>query len=228
MTAMTDVPTLWPKAVLFDLDGTLIDSAADLAAAANELLARDGLGPLKVAQVRGMVGDGIRKLVERAYVACGEHLSPEVLDMRHAAMMQVYGRHLTNLTTLMPGARDILPILRWKGVRTAVVTNKPEAFSRTILDHFGLMAVTDLVIGGDCGLPRKPAPDMLLHAAEIFGLMPPEVLMVGDGPADIAAAKAAGMPSAAVAGGYTPVPAAELGADRVLATLADLGKSLVA
>jgi phosphoglycolate phosphatase len=215
-----------PQAVLFDLDGTLIDSAADLAAAVNDLLAGDGFGPLGVAQVRSMIGDGIRKLVERAYAACGERLSATALDARHVGMMRSYRRHLTTLTTLMPGVLEVVPALRREGTRLAVITNKPEAFSQQILEHFDLWPSIDLVVGGDSSLPRKPAPDMLLYALTRFGVAPGQAIMVGDGPADIAAAKAAGVPSVAVEGGYTSVPASELGADRVISSLAELAEGI--
>jgi phosphoglycolate phosphatase len=212
----------WPEVILFDLDGTLIDSAPDIAAAANELLAEDRLGPLAVAQVRAMVGNGIRKLVERAYAACGEPLAGETLDARHARMMEIYAAHLTNLTTLMQGAAEALAAWHDAGVKIAVVTNKPEAFSRTILAHFGLAPFIDLVIGGDTGPARKPAPDMLLHALTQFGAAPGGALMIGDGSADIDAARAANVCSVAVSGGYTAVPAEALGADMHIETLADL------
>lgn len=212
----------WPKAMLFDLDGTLIDSAPDIAAAANELLAQDRLGPLSVGQVRDMVGNGIRKLVERAYSACGQPVTGEALDARHARMMDIYAFHLTNLTTLMPGAAEALAASHGAGAKIAVVTNKPERFSRTILAHFGFAPLVDLVVGGDTGPARKPAPDMLLHALAQFGVAPGGALMIGDGPADIDAARAANVRSVAVSGGYTAVPAEALGADLHIETLADL------
>ena len=212
----------WPEAVLFDLDGTLIDSVSDIAAAANELLAEDGLGPLMVAQVRGIVGEGVRKLVERAYAACGKPLTAGALDARHARMMQIYAQHLTNRTTLMPCAAEALSALRKAPAKIAVVTNKPQAFSRIVLAHFGLAPLVDLIVGGDTGPARKPAPDMLLYALAQFGVARSRGLMVGDGPADIDAARAAGIRSVAVSGGYTPVPVEALGADLHIAGLAEL------
>ena len=216
----------WPEAILFDLDGTLIDSAPDIAAAANELLAEDRLGPLTVAQVRGMIGNGIRKLVKRAYAACGEPIAGEALDLRHARMMEIYAFHLTNLTTLMPGAAEALAAFHEAGAKIAVITNKPEAFSRAILAHFGLAPFIDLVVGGDTGPARKPAPDMLLHAIALFGIEPQRALMIGDGPADIDAARAANVRSVAVSGGYTAVPAEAPGADLHIETLADLSEAV--
>jgi phosphoglycolate phosphatase len=217
----------WPQAVLFDLDGTLIDSAGDIAAAINEVLSGDRLGPLPVTQVRSMVGNGVRRLVERAYEASGEPLDDITLDERYARMMKVYGNHLTRLTTLLPGAASALRTSRELGAKVAVVTNKPEGFSRQILAHFGLLPDVDLIVGGDSGPARKPAPDMLLHALKAFAVAPSAAIMVGDGPADIDAAWAAGVPVVAVDGGYAAVPAAELGADTVIASLADLPDAVV-
>jgi phosphoglycolate phosphatase len=137
-------------------------------------------------------------------------------------MMEIYAHHLTNLTTLMPGAAEAVTAGHGAGAKIAVVTNKPEAFSRAILTHFGLAPFIDLVIGGDSGPARKPAPDMLLHALGQFGIDPRHALMIGDGPADIDAARAANMRSVAVSGGYTAVPAEALGADLHIQTLADL------
>lgn len=212
----------WPKAVLFDLDGTLVDSAPDIAAAANELLARDGLGPLSVTEVRTMVGHGVRKLVERAYAACGAPVTDTALEQRHAGMMDIYAGHLTNLTTLMPGAMDALSALNGAGAKVAVVTNKPEAFSWAILVHYGLAPFADIVVGGDTGPARKPAPDMLLHALAQFRLEPGDALMVGDGPADIDAARAADIRSVAVFGGYTNVAYDALEADIHIGSLNEL------
>jgi phosphoglycolate phosphatase len=212
--------------VLFDLDGTLIDSAADIAAAINEVLAMDRLGPLPVPEVRSMVGNGIRKLVERAYTACGTPLDEARLDARHATMMEVYGHHLTNLTTLMPGAAQAVESCAAAGMRLAVITNKPEGFSREILAHFNLLPPIDLVVGGDSGPARKPAPDMLMHACAAFGISPSDAVMIGDGPADIEAARAVPMRSLAVRGGYTPVPAEQLGADGWIEDLTRLGEAM--
>lgn len=209
----------WPQAILFDLDGTLIDSAPDLAAAVNELLAADGLSPVTLDAVRSMVGAGVKKLVARAYTAVGSPLAEDALDAKTGVMMQVYGRQLTANTILMPGAAEMLAAYHKARVKLAVVTNKPEAFSREILDHFGLGTIVDIVVGGDTGPEKKPAPDMLLHAVKAMGLSATRALMVGDSPADIGAAKAAYMASVAVRGGYTTVPADDLGADIVIDSL---------
>src|SRR4051812_24491705 len=154
----------WPRAVLFDLDGTLIDSAPDIAAATNELLARHRLGPLTLDQVVSMIGNGTRKLTERAFAATSGPLSPAELDQRYAEMLEIYARHLTGVTTLLPGAAAMLAGLREQGTQLGLVTNKPQRFIETILDHFRLAGDFDAVIGSDAGVKPKPAPDMLFAA----------------------------------------------------------------
>lgn len=215
-----------PRAVLFDFDGTLIDSAPDIHAATNLLLARQGLGPLTLPQVKSMIGHGVRKLVERAYAACGRPLDDAALDAEFATMMEIYFSHLTVLTRLMPGAREAVDALRADGVALALVTNKPQRFSEAILDHFGLLDAFGAVIGGDAGYVKKPAPDMLLAALERLGVAAGEAAMIGDSGADVESARAAGLPVVIVEGGYTTVPAVELGADAVVASLSDVASAL--
>jgi phosphoglycolate phosphatase len=207
---------------LFDLDGTLVDSAPDLADAIGELMRQYDLAPHSLAAVRGMVGHGIEKLVERAFRAHGVVLSAGQLAERYERMMDIYGRHLTARTTLLPGALEALEDAKARGLGTAVVTNKPEGFSRTILAELGLAGFVDVVVGGDSGFARKPAPDMLLAACRMLGLDPLAVEMVGDSAADVASACAARIRSVVVRGGYTDRPAEELGADHVIGSLAEL------
>ncbi|MCA1297356.1 phosphoglycolate phosphatase [Stappia indica] len=215
-----------PQAILFDLDGTLIDSVPDLTTSVNLLLEARGEPPLSSDEVRAMVGNGIAKLVERAFAARGHMLAGERFDGEVAAMMEIYGRHLVDETVLLPGAADILAFCAQRGIAAAVVTNKPEALSRRIVSHFGLDAYVALILGGDSGPVRKPAPDMLLHTATALGFPVSGCVMVGDSPADIDAAKAAAMASIAVRGGYTTVPAEDLGADLLIDSLEDLPQAL--
>jgi len=212
----------WPQAILFDLDGTLIDSAPDIASSVNALLAQYDLEALMLDQVRSMIGDGVRKLVERAFAARGITLDVPGLDERHARMMVIYADNLTGATTLLDGAVEVLTRYYQAGVTLGVVTNKPEGFSRTILEFFGLSGMIGVVVGGDTGPTRKPAPDMVLHALAQLDITPVRALMVGDSPADIDAAFAAGVASVAVRGGYTNVAVEELGADCVIDSLVDL------
>jgi phosphoglycolate phosphatase len=210
------------RAALFDLDGTLIDSAPDLAASVNIVLGLHGFLPLPLPAVVAMIGNGIRKLVERAFAANGVTLAGAALDAAYGDMMEVYGGNLTASTVLMPGARETLAAFRDAGVKIAVVTNKPQALTEAILEHFGLAALVDTAVGGDAGFERKPAPDMLLAALERLDAPRTEAIMVGDSHADIVSAKAAGIFAICVRGGYTTTAADELGADRVVDALPNL------
>lgn len=216
----------WPQAVLFDLDGTLIDSAPDLHASVNILLASHALGPLSLPQVVSMIGNGVKKLVERAFAACGRPLAGAVLDIEYEAMVAIYGDHLVALTTLMPGARQAVETLHAAGHRLGVVTNKPQRPTEAILDHFGLSPFLGAVIGGDSGVEKKPAPDMLFATLDRLGVAPEDALMVGDSPADVGSARAAGIAVLVVRGGYTTVPAEHLGADAVIESLDDLATAI--
>jgi phosphoglycolate phosphatase len=210
----------WPQAVLFDLDGTLIDSVPDIATSVNKLLETESLQALPVDSVRAMIGNGIKKLVQRAFSARQIDLEGDALEAMTDRMMGIYGDNLVAGTTLMAGAFDLVTAYAKAGVKIAVVTNKPEAFSRTIIEHIGLGSSVHAIVGGDTGPERKPAPDMLLHALDLMGVGASRALMVGDSPADIDAAKAVPMASIAVRGGYTTVPVEELGADIVIDSLA--------
>lgn len=216
----------WPHAILFDLDGTLIDSAPDLATSVNIILLREGLGPLSVGAVRDMIGNGIRKLVERAFAACGSTLDAFALDEHEASMIVIYAHHLTAETTVYPGVPDALRYAQDKGIKIAVVTNKPIGATRAILHHFGIEDACGAVVGGDENIPRKPAPEPLWVALDRLGVGRADAVMVGDSPADIAAARAAGVKVIAVSGGYSKIPAAELGADHTINSLYDLGDAL--
>ena len=210
------------KAVLFDLDGTLVDSAPDIHAAMNIVLAQDRLGPLTLDQVKSMIGHGVRKLVERAYAACGRPLAGDALDEPFLRMMDVYGSNLTKLTVLMPGVADALDACDAAGLRMGVVTNKPQGPTEIILRHFGLHERFGVVVGGDAGYEKKPAPDMLLAALSRLGTAPGAAMMIGDSGADVQSARNAQIGVVVVEGGYTTVPVTELGADRVIRSLSDL------
>lgn len=217
----------WPQVILFDLDGTLIDSVPDIAASVNLLLAQEGEPVLGVDEVRAMIGHGIRMLTKRVYAARGQDLDGDALDYKTSLLQGIYAQNLTVLTTVHEGAREMLAHYRARGARLAVVTNKPQLATETVLDAFGLTAAVDLVIG-DSGLPRKPEPDMLLHAVERLGGMPADAVMVGDSAADIESARAAGIASVGVRGGYTNVPLEELRPGAIIERLSDLPQAIEA
>jgi len=213
---------IWPKAVLFDLDGTLIDSAPDIHAATNTLLARDGLAPLSLPQVTAMIGEGARKLVERAFQAAGKPLDSAELDDKYKQMVPLYAANLTGLTKLMPGVQSALAALQDQNIARALVTNKPDFAIAEILEHFDLTAHFPVIVGGDSGVPHKPAPDMLLLALSRLGVAADDAVFVGDSPADARSAQAAGLKLVLVEGGYSREPLQSLGADAVLPDMSGL------
>jgi phosphoglycolate phosphatase len=211
-----------PKAILFDLDGTLIDSAPDITCAVNELLDGRGLPPLTLPQVKSMIGNGVEKLVERAFAASDRPLSKAGLEEANREMAPIYRRHITRWTRPMPGAAEALARLHVARIRLGVATNKPQAATREILLHFGMLERLGAIVGGDAVTHKKPAPEALLLALERLETAPQDALMVGDSITDVEAARAAGVPVMLIRGGYSQVPVDELGADLVCGSLLDL------
>ncbi|PRY61438.1 phosphoglycolate phosphatase [Vreelandella songnenensis] len=209
------------RLVAFDLDGTLIDSVPDLAAALKRALRGLNLAVPVEEQVREWVGNGAPVLVERALVwAVGQppeaHLQARAFD----AFMQHYGAAPNTLTRLYPGVTKALETLHRAGFTLVLITNKPERFIAPILEHFGVKEWFALCIGGDTLSEKKPSPLPLLHAAAAFGCAPHECLMVGDSRHDIGAGKAAGFATLALPYGYNHGDPIELShPDVVLPTL---------
>jgi phosphoglycolate phosphatase len=185
------------RAVIFDLDGTLVDSVADLAAAMNHVLDRHGLPTHDVPTIRSFVGHGARSLVERA-LAGDASLD---LEEAYAAFRARYREHLVVHTRVYEGVPEVLERLRSEGVPTAVLSNKPHAPTvevvRRLLGTHPFVAV----LGQRDGVPRKPAPDAALELAERFGVPPSDVVFVGDSDVDVETARAAGMRSVGCAYG---------------------------
>ncbi len=195
-----------PSALLFDLDGTLVDSAPDLAAALDDALVAGGYSAAGIEAARGWVGNGARKLLQRALSTarqCEEsRLDNAELERLLEHFFLVYERGCTQKTVLYPG---VLPALeRWHecGIRMACVTNKPERFARIIVEHLGLSTLMPVVLGGDSLATRKPEPELLLEACRLLSVAPSEAIMVGDSVNDVLAARAALMPVIAVPYGY--------------------------
>lgn len=210
-------------AVLFDLDGTLVDSLPDLVAALNRLLAEQDLRAITIDEAVTMVGDGAGALVARAL----SHLqSPveeaELTEEWLPRFLAHYDQGLTVETKLYPGALETLVQLERGGWRQGLCTNKPEAPSREILQAYGLLPFLPVVIGGDTLAERKPSAMPVLTAIERLGASPGRSVMVGDSKNDVLSAHAAGIPAIAVSFGYSLAPAKELGADVVIDHLSQL------
>lgn len=191
------------RAVLFDLDGTLIDSAAGIAEAVNNTLQDFGHAREDEATVRTWIGDGARLLLQRALAHAGAGLPEgEVFESAYARLMRHYADSLPLQARAYPGAGEGMRGLRDAGVRVALCTNKPERFIVPLLEALGWKGMFDAIVGGDSLAEHKPHPEPLLHIARGFGVEVRECLMVGDSRTDAEAANAAGMPLALVDYGY--------------------------
>jgi phosphoglycolate phosphatase len=193
------------RAVLFDLDGTLLDTAGDIALALNRTIAEVGWPPVPADDVRQMIGRGAPILVERAATSQQRTLSGQM----HGEMIERFFHHYGSLEesgecAAQPfgGAAEALRALHNAGLRIAVVTNKQHRFASALLRLLGLAAWVDCVVGGDTCERRKPDPQPLLFACRSMGVAADSVLMVGDSINDVQAARAAGMPIICVPHGY--------------------------
>ncbi|MCA8952638.1 MAG: HAD-IA family hydrolase [Planctomycetes bacterium] len=193
-------------AFLFDLDGTLADTLADIAASTNHVRERHGLPPADLATVRTFVGDGARTLLRRALAAALDSATdPEAaLDDAFATYAEHHLAQCIELVRPYPGVRAHLESLCEAGQACAVVTNKPERFARRIVDHLELAALFPVVVGGDTLPVRKPDPAPLRHALDRLGGAERAVTMIGDGVQDLRAGKAIGARTVACLYGFTP------------------------
>jgi len=191
------------RAVLFDLDGTLIDSAHGIAGAVNETLAELGHARAEPAVVLEWIGEGARILLHRALRHAGADLpdGPD-FDRTFALLMRHYARSLPRQARAYPGAEDALRGLRARGAKVALCTNKPERFIAPLLDALDWRGLFDGIVGGDTLPECKPSALPLRHLADAFGVPVPQCLMVGDSRTDAEAAHAAGMPLVLVDYGY--------------------------
>lgn len=213
-----------PRLVMFDLDGTLVDSVPDLAAAVDKTLILLGQPAAGVERVRDWVGNGARVLVRRALAGGLQHERIDDADAEQALelFMQAYAENHA-LTTVYPGVREVLDWLRGQGVELAVVTNKPERFVAPLLDEKGLGGYFRWIIGGDTLPQQKPDPAALLHVLQLARVEADEALFIGDSRNDVLAAQAAGVLCVAVSYGYNHGrPIAEEQPARVLDNLREL------
>jgi phosphoglycolate phosphatase len=176
------------KGIIFDLDGTLVDSRRDLAAAVNRMRDECNLPALSVDTVTAHIGDGVRNLVTRSLA--GTDID---VDKALPRFKQHYMQHLVDHTTCYPGVQETLEALAGRGIKCAVITNKHEAAAREILTRLGLAAFFDPIVGGDSTPYLKPDPRPLLQVAEQWRLKPEQMLVVGDHDTDVTAAHRAGM-----------------------------------
>ncbi|UCH75846.1 MAG: phosphoglycolate phosphatase [Rhodospirillales bacterium] len=213
-----------PLDLVFDLDGTLIDSAPDLHACLNRLLGREGRRRLELAEVVTMVGDGVPALVRRAYEATGG--LPDNIDECIETYRGLYGDALADRTAPYPGVLETLALLSEAGHRMGVCTNKPHAPTLAILHALGMARFFDTVAGGDTLPVRKPDAGHLLGLLEMLGSQPDRAVMIGDSHNDIQVAINAGVRSIAVSYGYRKQPVETLGADLIVDRFSDIPEAL--
>ncbi|MGE5269482.1 MAG: phosphoglycolate phosphatase [Thiohalocapsa sp.] len=210
--------------LLFDLDGTLVDSVPDLTSALNAVLRERGYGALSRAEVAPMVGDGVPALVARGFAARGG--TPADAASAVPRYLEIYEANATVLTRPYPGVRETLLALRRGGYRTAVCTNKPQQAALTVLQGLDLMPLIDAVAGGDRYDVKKPDPRHLLALLDELQGDAERAAMVGDSENDAKVGHAAGVPVILMSYGYARAAPASLGAARVLDRFADLPQAL--
>ena len=209
------------EAVLFDLDGTLADTAPDLARTVNMMLANRGLAPVALDKVRPHVSQGARGMIMSAFAIGTGH--PDFSAMRDE-FLDLYAGNLCIDSRLFPGMESLLAHLEDESIAWGVVTNKMERLARPLIEGLGLGRRAAIVVGGDTCARAKPFPDPLLFAATSMGIAPGNVLYVGDDERDVRAARAAGMPVVVAGYGYLGdgPPPAMWDADAILESVADL------
>ena len=205
-----------PPIAVFDLDGTLAETAPDLIATLNVIMAREGLPAVPLADARELIGSGARAMISKGYERAGLELAPDKLDEHFKTFLGIYAEHLCDHSHLFPGVAAALDALASRGFRLAVCTNKVEAHSVQLLEALGIADRFAAICGRDTFPYFKPDPRHLTLTIEQAGGDPARAVMVGDSRTDIATAKAAGIPVVAVPFGYTDTPVDELGPDVVV------------
>ncbi len=203
--------------IAFDLDGTLVETAPDLLGALNGVLAEQGLAPLPSDGARHLIGRGARALLVRGFEASGHPLDDAAAIPLVARFIEIYRSRIALESRPYPGCVEALDALRDHGARLVVCTNKLTSLSTALLDALALADRFVAIIGADAAPAPKPDARHVLHAVAAGGGSPERAVMVGDSLNDVASARAAGVASVVFPFGYTDIPAAELGADRLIA-----------
>jgi phosphoglycolate phosphatase len=208
--------------VVFDLDGTLVDSAPDLVATLNIIFAREGLPPVPYDTARNLVGGGARSMIQRSLAAEGRKLDAAQVERLVEDFIEHYAAHIADRSRPFPGLEAALDELAAGGCRFAVCTNKLEWLAVRLLDALALSKRFVAICGADTFGLQKPNPDLLRRTIARAAGEPGQAVMVGDSLSDVATARAAGVPVVAVDYGYTETAVSEMGPDRVISALAEL------
>ena len=205
-----------PRTVVFDLDGTLVDTAPDLIGALNYILDREGMPPVPLHSARNMIGAGVRKLIERGLELEGREASPSDITRLTDDFVAYYAEHIADGSRPFEGLETALDDLLARGYRFAVCTNKLEWLSKLLLDRLGLSARFAAICGADTFGVSKPDPAILRQTVARAGGDIASAIMVGDAGTDIGVARRASIPVIGVSFGYTEVPIADLKPDRLI------------
>lgn len=214
--------------IVFDLDGTLVDSAPDLVDALNVVLGRDGIPPTPLARARKFVGRGGRVLIRLGLEEHGAQVSDARLEELFAAYLAQYEAHISEKTLPFPGVVAALDRLASAGHRFAVCTNKYEKAAKMLLRDLGLTERFAAIVGADTFAVSKPNGAVLRLTAERAGCEPTRIVMVGDTATDVNTARDAGLPVVCVDFGYAPEPVVELGADHIISHFDELPDAVAA
>jgi phosphoglycolate phosphatase len=210
------------RTVVFDLDGTLVDTAPDLISALNFVLDREGMPPVPLKSARMLIGAGVRKLLERGLEVDGRHASVEDINRLTDVFIEYYAAHIADASRPFDGLESALDDLEAQGYRFAVCTNKLEWLSKLLLDRLGLSARFAAICGADTFGISKPDPAILQQTVARAGGQLSTTIMVGDAGPDIGVARRAGVPVIGVEFGYTDVPIADLKPDRLIGHMSEL------
>ncbi|MET0220286.1 MAG: HAD family hydrolase [Tardiphaga sp.] len=208
--------------IVFDLDGTLVDTAPDLISALNWVLEREGLPPVPLATARTMIGQGARRLIERGLELEGREMTPADVTRLTEDFIAYYGDHIAQESRPFEGLVEALDEMAGRGYRFAVCTNKLEWLSKRLLEALGLTDRFDAICGADTFGVSKPDPVILQQTVARAGGVMSAVVMVGDAGPDVGVARRAGVPVIGVDFGYTEVPIADLKPDVVISHMRDL------
>jgi phosphoglycolate phosphatase len=210
------------RTVVFDLDGTLVDTAPDLIKALNFVLDREGLPPVPLHSARNMIGAGARRLIERGLEVEGRVATPADISRLTGDFIDYYAAHIADGSRPFEGLEAALDVLASRGYRFAVCTNKLEWLSKRLLDQLGLSARFAAICGADTFGISKPDPAILQQTVARAGGQLASTVMVGDAGPDVGVARRAGVPVVCVEFGYTDVPVADLKPDLLIGHMRDL------
>jgi phosphoglycolate phosphatase len=205
-----------PQAVVFDLDGTLVDTGPDLTAALNHCLREEGLGPVPLTKVRGMIGHGAVKLLERGLAFHSHNVGEARFNALRQMFLDFYMAHICVYSMPYPGVLEALDSLKSGGTTLGICTNKPVAMSHALIKALDMEEYFAANLGSDSLPMRKPDPQHLLGTLAAMNCDARDAVMVGDSMVDVNTARAANVPIIAVTFGFTDIPAKDFGADALL------------